>query len=243
MEAKELKTKIKSLYIWLFVSNLAIAFLAFKLFTIETNTDEITTKRINIVGEDNLPRVVISNEVRQHSGRIEDKEMPKRERPAGIIFFNNEGNESGGIISAVYAKDGRLNSGMSFTMDRYNNDQVIQILNNEMYENGNEKIQRGFLVSEFPKGAKFFSLNNQYEEIKKIKDKKLQREKTIELLRKEGSRKRIYLGKSFNDESGLVLYNKDGKPKLKVFIDDKGQPKIKYANAKGKMVDLIKGQK
>lgn len=239
MSNNDLTKKVNLLMIWLLVSNVALGFVAYKLCFQSTSVDVLTAKRVDIVGEDGNPRIVLSNEVRQHSGRMFGKDFPKRDRPGGIIFFNNEGTESGGIISAVYDKDGRVNSGMSFTMDRMNNDQVIQILNNEMYENGEEKIQRGFLVSEFPKGAKFFNLHNEYEEIKKIKDKKLKREKTLDLLEREGAKKRIYLGKSFNDESGLTLYDKSGKPQLKIYVDGNGDPKFKYVK-NGKMIDFIK---
>lgn len=235
-----MEKKIQYLKLWLFVSNLILVFVLFEVLSKKTSNDEITVKRINVVGEDETLRMVISNETRQHSGRIEGQDFPQRDRPAGILFFNNEGNESGGIISQVSSKDGRTSSGMSFTMDRYNNDQVIQILNNETYENGIEQIQRGFLVSEFPRGAKFFNLNNEYEQIKKITDEKVRRDKTMDLLRREGAKKRIYLGKSFDNEAGLTLYDQSGEPRLKIFIDDKGQPKIEYAGNDGQMIDLIK---
>lgn len=239
MGQNKLNSKITLLAAWLLITNVALGFCIYKMCVGHIASDEITAKRINIIGEDNLPRIVLSNELRQHSGRIEGKDFPKRERPAGVIFFNNEGNESGGIISAVYDKNGKINSGMSFTMDRYNNDQVIQILNNEMYQDGVEKIQRGFLVSEFPTGAKFYNLHNEYEKIKKIEDPKKQRERTLDLLRREGAKKRIYLGKSFNEESGLTLYDKEGTPVLKILVDKNGQPQIQYSKGDGQMVDLI----
>jgi len=243
MGQNKLNSKVTFLAVWLLITNVALGFCIYKMFVGHIASDEITAKRINIVGEDNLPRIVLSNELRQHSGRIEGKDFPKRERPAGIIFFNNEGDESGGIISAVYDKNGKINSGMSFTMDRYNHDQVIQILNNEMYQDGVEKIQRGFLVSEFPTGAKFYNLHNEYKEIKKIEDPKLQREKTLDLLSREGAKKRIYLGKSFNEESGLTLYDKEESPVLKILVDKKGRSQIQYSKGDGEMVDLIKAVK
>ena len=239
MTNEQLVTRIKHLTIALTLIVILLFFCVFKIFSQSISIDELTVKRVNIVGEDNNPRIVLSNEFRQHSGRMFGKDFPKRDRPAGIIFFNNEGTESGGIISAVYDKNGKVNSGMSFTMDRFNNDQVIQIINNEQYENGEEKIQRGFLVSEFPKGAKFFNLHNEYEEIKKIANKEIKREKTIDLLQREGAKKRIYLGKSFNNEAGLTLYDKLGKSRLKIFITGKGQPKIQYINDQNKTIDLI----
>lgn len=236
----QLLKKIYLLKVWVLITNLALVFLAYQILSKKILADEITAKRINVVSENNEYRMVISNETRQHSGRIEGKDMPHRKRPAGIIFFNNEGNESGGIISMVDSNGGKINSGMSFTMDRYNHDQVIQILNNEVYDNNEEKIQRGFLISEFPKGAKFFNLHDEYSKIEKIEDKELRRKKTIELLQKEGARKRIYLGRNFNNETGLTLYDQSGEPKLKIFIDPTGKPKFEYTDNDGKSINLLK---
>jgi hypothetical protein len=87
--------------------------------------DELTLKKLSIIGEDGSLRMVVSNEIRQLSGRMNGKDLPKRERPAGIIFFNNQGDECGGIIANVSSENGATNSGMSFTMDNFYDDQVI----------------------------------------------------------------------------------------------------------------------
>src|SRR5690606_23897561 len=60
--------------------------------------DELSIKRINIVGDDGSLRMVISNENLQHPGRVAGRDIPARERPPGIIFFDNNGNECGGLI-------------------------------------------------------------------------------------------------------------------------------------------------
>lgn len=49
--------------------------------------DEITAKKLNLIGEDGSLRMVLSNETRQHSGRMNEKDYPKRDRPAGMIFL------------------------------------------------------------------------------------------------------------------------------------------------------------
>ena len=112
-----------------------------------------------------------------------------------------------------------------------------------MEEKGEEKTQRGFLISEFPKGAKFFNLHDEYSEIEKIEDKKIRREKTLDLLKREGAKKRIYLGRNFNNEAGLTLYDQAGEPRLKIFIDKDGSPKFEYTESNGKTVNLIKAIK
>ncbi len=87
---KNLKKKINFLIAYAVISTLFISFLALSSFSQKDKVekfDEILVKKITVVGEDNLPRMVLSNETRQHSGRMNGKEWPKRERPSGIIFF------------------------------------------------------------------------------------------------------------------------------------------------------------
>ncbi|MEP7081052.1 MAG: hypothetical protein ABI784_10010, partial [Ginsengibacter sp.] len=98
---KSLNRKINFLMTYAIISTLLFAFFALTSFDKKEKKetfDEIVVKKITVVGEDNLPRMVLSNENRQHSGRMNGKEWPKRERPSGVIFFNNQGDECGGLV-------------------------------------------------------------------------------------------------------------------------------------------------
>src|ERR1041385_5265868 len=61
--------------------------------------DEITVHRINIVEPDGTLRMVISNRDRLPGVIVKGKESKPFERPeAGMIFYNDEGSENGGLI-------------------------------------------------------------------------------------------------------------------------------------------------
>ena len=49
--------------------------------------EEITARRINIVEPDGRLALVISDHARQHPGAMNGKDLPARDRPAGMIFF------------------------------------------------------------------------------------------------------------------------------------------------------------
>lgn len=223
-------------------STMIIAFFTLSSFNDkadEKSTDEIVVKKITIVGEDNLPRMVLSNETRQHSGRMNGKEWAKRERPSGIIFFNNEGDECGGLVYQTKVKDGKIISGMSFTMDNYKDDQVVQILNDEYYANGKAYIQRGININQYPAGTNIEERNMKIEEINKIQDEKERKLKLNELYEKEGSVNRVFLGRTKGNSSGLFLSGPDGKPKMMIYVDENGNPKIQTFNNKGEIKDFI----
>jgi hypothetical protein len=206
---KKLNKKINFLTGYAIASTVAFTFILFSSFNEKDkklNVDDLTLKRLNLVGEDGSLRMVISNETRQHPGRFDGKDLPKRKRPSGIIFFNTDGDECGGLISGAYKNDSVVNSGMSFTMDNYRNDQVVQILNNETYKKGNAEIIRGLTFNEFPVGSSITSFIRKNEELKEIKNPQEKKEKEEELKNTESAKKRLFIGRNINNENGLFLY-------------------------------------
>lgn len=240
-----IEKKVNFLMVYAIVSTLIIfsfTLSGFKDKGNEQRFDEITAKKITIIGEDNLPRMVLSNENRQHAGRMNGKEWAKRERPSGILFFNNQGDECGGLVYQTKEKDGKIISGMSFTMDNYKDDQVVQILNDEYYANGKAYIQRGININQFPSGTNIDDRNKKMDEINKIKDEKERNSKLDELWEKEGSVNRVFLGRTKGNSSGLFLSGPDGKPKMMIYVDEKGNPKLQTFNDKGEIKDFIENK-
>jgi len=242
---KKVERKINFLITYAIVSTLFISVFVLSSFIkskkIE-NFDEIVVKKITVIGEDNLPRMVLSNENRQHSGRMNGKEWVKRERPSGIIFFNNYGDECGGIVYKTEEINGKISSGMSFTMDNYKDDQVIQILNDENYADGKSYIQRGISINQFPDGTNLEQRTKKFEELMKITDEKERTVKLEALNKSEGPVNRLFIGKTKSNSAGLFLYSTDGQPKMKIYVDKNGNPKIQTYNDKGEVKDFIESK-
>ncbi len=242
---KNLNRKVNFLMAYAFISTLLILFFALTGFNKNNGVEkmeELMVKKITIVGEDNSPRMVLSNEDRQHSGRMNGKDWEKRQRPAGIIFFNNEGDECGGLVYQVKEKDGKIISGMSFTMDNYKDDQVLQILNDEYYANGKAYIERGISINQYPLGTNIDVRNKKLDSLKTIKDDKERKQKINELMKQEGAVNRLFIGKTKGNSSGLFLSGPDGQPKMMIYVDEKGNPKIQTFNDKGEIKDFIENK-
>ncbi|HXN96291.1 MAG TPA: hypothetical protein VN879_17415, partial [Candidatus Acidoferrales bacterium] len=61
--------------------------------------DEISVRRINIVEPDGTTRMILSNKTDAPGLIIRRKEYPHPDRKsAGVIFFDDEGTENGGLI-------------------------------------------------------------------------------------------------------------------------------------------------
>jgi hypothetical protein len=92
--------------------------------------DEITVHRINVVEPDGTLRMVISNRAQLPGVIVHGKEQPKEDRPqAGMIFYNDEGSENGGLIfgGRRNEKGQVVDSGGSLSFDKYDASQVIQL--------------------------------------------------------------------------------------------------------------------
>jgi hypothetical protein len=92
--------------------------------------DEVQVHRIDIVEPDGTLRMVISNRDRLPGVIVNGKESPPSDRPqAGMLFYNNEGSENGGLIFGGHRneKGEVVGSGGSLSFDKYGASQVVQL--------------------------------------------------------------------------------------------------------------------
>lgn len=196
---------------------------------------EITAGRINIVEPDGTLRMVISNQESQHSGAMNGKVMPKRERPAGMIFFNNEGDECGGLVYDGNKKE----AGMVYSIDQYKNDQIMQLQYQQDDDKGLLKRSYGFKLwdrsDEYP-------LQRQWDYLDSLGKRKDTAAFNAGLRKYQAAgglgTERLFLGRTQNGETGLFLRDDKGVPRLRIFIDKNNQPVMQTLNDKGEPKSL-----
>ncbi len=76
------------------------------------HSQELSTERLNIVAPDGTLRLVIANEQRFPPPIIDGKPLKRAVNPAGLLFFNDRGDEVGGL--AVSEPGGGRLSALSF---------------------------------------------------------------------------------------------------------------------------------
>lgn len=94
--------------------------------------DEIHVQRIDVVEPDGTTRMVLSNKSRLPPVVIKGQEHPEMGEPrpqAGLVFYNDEGTENGGLIFGGRRNDrGEIvDSGGSLSFDKYGAGQVVQL--------------------------------------------------------------------------------------------------------------------
>ncbi len=103
-----------------------------------THFDEITVRRINVVEPDGTLRMVISDKARLPGVIVKGKEHPPQDRPqAGMLFYNDEGSENGGLIFGGH-KDAQgrvVDAGGSLSFDKYGASEVVRLIGVDDSEN------------------------------------------------------------------------------------------------------------
>jgi len=94
-----------------------------------TKFDEIEVQRISVVEPDGTLRLVISNHARLPGIIVRGKERPFDRPQAGLIFYNDEGSENGGLIFGGHrnAQGQVVDSGGSLSFDKYDANQIVQL--------------------------------------------------------------------------------------------------------------------
>lgn len=93
--------------------------------------DEINVHRINVRESDGTLRMIITNGAKMPGVIVKGKEQPKFDRPqAGMIFYNDEGSENGGLIfgGKRVANGDVVDAGGSLSFDRYNANEVVKLI-------------------------------------------------------------------------------------------------------------------
>lgn len=184
----------------------------------------IDAQRINIREPDGTLRLTISNKASFPGAFFKNKEVKHPRDMAGFLFFNDEGTEQGGLIyNGRLERNGKPSSGLSLTFDRYQQDQQMQLLG---VDDGGTHFA-GLAFNDVADGIK--------RPVFSAKD---------EAANKAGSyaiTKRVFLGKSANQNSTLQLLDASGKPRLELQVSPGGQAKIVFLDVDGKPTKEISG--
>ncbi|WP_408046807.1 hypothetical protein [Tenacibaculum crassostreae] len=200
----------------------------------------IDVERINVVESDGTVKMVITNENHfpSEGDSINNRKYHKRKKRAGMIFFNEEGMESGGFIyDGAKTKNGH-EAGISLTFDQYNGDQVIQLLTTDIEKNGKRQ-KAGYLV--FNDRGDNETKENMMQivnELKSIADRKERRIKYKEYQEKGmfGSVKRVALGQIPGGQNGLFLFDKKGNIRAKFCVDKDNYVRLESYDKKGNII-------
>jgi hypothetical protein len=201
-----------------------------------TTFDQITVHRINVVEPDGTPRLILSNKAEFPGFYLHGKDYSRGDRDtAGMIFLNDEGTENGGLIfGGAKDKHGVAHGYGHLSFDRYDQDQVINI---EQNEEGDRRTS-GIAINDVGDYAVTPELMAEAERIKAMPHGQARADAWKKFKTKySGDATRAYLGRETDKSVGLSLKDQGGRDRLRLVVKPDGAPLIQFLDATGKVVN------
>lgn len=210
---------------------------------------EIDVERINIVEKDGTVKMVITNVERFPAGTDSLNGRPTnetRKKRAGMLFFNEEGMECGGLIYDGEKKANGHSSGLSLTYDQYDGDQVMQLLMQDYMQGDQRMVTSSLMFNDRPAGEtqlKTMEISRELEALRK-KDPKIMQEKYREYAAQGlvGGAPRVMLGKTRSLNNGLFLFDDKGMPKAMFYVDKDNKASLDFFDDKGEVIASFPGK-
>ena len=189
-----------------------MGFLSITAFT-QSNSqqriEELTVQRLNVVDANGTLRLVLSNKDRMHPGVVDGVTINRPRPVAGMLFFNDEGDEVGGLVFTGTDDNGRR-ANASFTFDQLKQDQTIGL----SYSEGNGQRTAGLQVwdrSEQPLSDQIRALN-----AANALPEGPARDEAIKAVRARAPAgpRRLFVGKNADKASTVSLADANGKARL-----------------------------
>jgi hypothetical protein len=197
--------------------------------------EEITVQRLNVVDANGTLRLVAANKDRMHPGVMDGVRIDRPRPVAGLIFFNDEGDEVGGLTVAGAERDGQRRATGMLAFDQFKQDQTVAI----SYSETNGQRTAGLQVwdrSDRP----LTELIKQLNAANALKDP-VEKEHAIQAARAAAppGPRRVFVGKTTERTALVSLADANGKPRLNLKVDANGAATIEFLDADGKVVQRM----
>lgn len=192
---------------------------------------ELDVERINVREPDGTLRMTISSHARMPGLIMGKQEYARPDRPqAGMLFFNDHGDENGGLIFSGGLVNGKANNGGSLTFDRYRQDQTLQLLS---VEDGQDRFA-GLYINDQP------DLPAAYDRLPEMMAMPDGAAKQAAFQSAHiGGTQRAFLGRGADKASQLVLRDGKGKKRLVLRVAEDGNPAIQFLDEAGNVIRTV----
>lgn len=205
---------------------LLVSAAAIRLAARAENLGEITVERINVVDADGTLRLVIANKDRMPAVRLNGRVLGNRHGVAGLMFYNDLGDENGGLIY----RGNDSGAGMTLTLDQYKQDQTLAL----QYMDDGRGRMAGVSVWDRPDAA----LTDYFDELDRAQHlpNEADRAAALESVNKRyPAPKRVFVGKTTDRAAAVVLSDGEGRPRLRLTVALNGEPAIEFLDERGRV--------
>jgi len=197
---------------------------------------EINVERINVVEKDGSVKLVITNRERQPLPVVNGVAMDGRGKAPGILFYNDEGDECGGLLFSGDQDE----AGQILTFDQYDQDQIMTLRYNESRFGNKPERLYGLSVSDRPDTVTADRAFLRRKQLETVGDERARAEA---LRRYDASgvygHNRLFVGKVWNGSVGVYLNDRSGNKRARLYVDSTDQAKLEFYDAAGTVIDAF----
>ena len=229
----------------------ALFFLAARSPGRKVEFDEIDAKRINIVEPDGKVRLTMANHERMPGGQMAGVDLTARygnrvmsnngPATAGLVFFNDDGDECGGLVYGSKMVDGKPKAVVRLSFDHYRQNEAIDIAQGEehgMSRSGLEVVDTGGLLTADEVRRVNAMLLMKDGPAKDAAMKKYGNEHAAELKYAP----RLFVGRlPENNAAAVVLMDTESRPRIRMEVDGSNAPSLQFLDEHGKVTYSLSG--
>ncbi|NZA25449.1 hypothetical protein H0E84_03560 [Luteimonas sp. SJ-92] len=197
--------------------------------------DVIDVQRINVREPDGTLRMTVSNMAQFPGLILEGEQYPHDRKVAGMLFFNDEGTENGGLVYAgSRGADGEVSHFVHLSMDQYQQDQVVTLNN---IEAGGRR-RSGLTVGDRPERPILEDIQERatLEAMPEAERAALMERRAAE---NYYGANRMFAGRNGDRESVIDLMDEAGKTRLRLRVEPDGAASIEFLDEDGEVTGTV----
>lgn len=211
------------------VALVVLSLAAFRQTPQRQRFEEIDVERVNVVEKDGTPRLIFSNKARFPGLIVHGKEHPHPSRKtAGMLWFNEEGTENGGLTTNVQHDSTGTTAGGLITFDQYDQDQIVAL----RYDEHAGRRSAGLQVwdrPDYPIGRVLdaLALPDGAEKTRRLEEFR------------NGNATRLYVGKTRDRAAVVHLADAQGRIRLRLAVDSAGVARVDFLDENGRVTSSL----
>jgi len=203
--------------------------------------EEISAERINIVSASGKTVIAISNKERIAPPALDGRVYPVsvsdgREHMAGMIFFNQAGDEMGGLLfNSFKLPNGRIAGIGHLSFDRYSDNQVIAL----QYNENASSMRAGLRIYDRPADGTFKASLDLIEEAQTASpEREAEIRRNLADLSNKGALgvERVFVG-SRDQVAQVLLRDSRGRVRARLLVDETDEPRLEFLNESGDVTE------
>jgi hypothetical protein len=155
----------------------------------------------------------------------------------GLLFFNNEGFECGGLCYGGRAEDDGCNAGSILAFDRYNQQDVVTVGYHEI------EGRRFYGVTIFDRPEEPIAQLAAKVDVAMQLPEGPMRDEALNARARQSGTERMIMGRTPEGEVAVQLNDSKGRPRIRMLVDKDDVPRLEFLNEAGEVVYSLPPEK